>query len=203
MPIRTISPRCRRFACITAAGFLISTTNPPLGALAHKIQSGVAQNSENGAPAGIFPSVATEALDRTPLQLPEGFEGRQNLLLLSWARDQAGQVESWTAVAQALQHTDFNFRVYRMLVSAQENVLYRWWDNASLRASETDPQLLHWSVPLYTDKTALRRSLGIAGDEHRMAAILVDRAGRVLWHAEGVSTEQTRRSLLAAAGGAH
>ncbi len=172
-------------------------------ALAPEIHIGGTPTNESAPAAGVFPSMTTEALDRTPLQLPTQFEGRQNLLLLSWARDQAGQVDSWTAVAQALQHTDFGFRAYRMLVSAQENMLYRWWDNASLRASETDPQLLHWSVPLYTDKAALRRSLGIASDEHHMAAILVDRSGRVLWHAEGASTEETRKSLLAAAVGAH
>ena len=181
----------------------MTAASPSMGALAPDTHSGGAQTGENAATDSTFPSITTEALDRTPLQLPAWFEGRQNLLLLSWARDQAAQVDSWTAVAQALQHTDFAFRVYRMLVSAQENALYRWWDNASLRASETDPQLLHWSVPLYTDKAVLCRSLGIADDEHRVAAVLVDRSGRVLWHAEGASTEQTRKSLLAAAQGAH
>ncbi len=174
-----------------------------MSALGPDTHSGGAQTGENAVMEGVFPSITTEALDRTPLQLPAQFEGRQNLLLFSWARDQATQVDTWTPVAQALQHTDFTFRVYRMLVSARESALYRWWDNASLRASETDPQLLHWSVPLYTDKAALCRSLGIADDEHRVAAVLVDRAGRVLWHAEGTSTDQTRKGLLAAAQGAH
>ena len=192
-------PRCFLFALAAAAGVFVANPCFPVRAFASELHGGATQTAEGAAAGGLFPSITAEALDRTPLKLPDQFEGKQHLLLVSWARDQAAQVDSWTAVSQAIQHTDFTFRVYRMLVSAQENSLYRWWDNASLRASETDPQLLHWSVPLYTDKAAFRRSLGITGDDHQVAAILVDRSGKVLWHAEGPSTDQTRKSLLAAA----
>ena len=160
--------------------------------------SGHGGGEDKPQPPDSLPVIAAEALDKTPLSLPSGLEGRQNLLLLSWARDQASQVESWTAVAQALQHADFDFRVYRMLVSAPENALFRWWDNASLRAGETDPELLHWDVPIYTDEAALRRSLGLDAKEHSIAAILVDRSGKVLWKALGPSTAAARSSLLAA-----
>ncbi len=152
---------------------------------------------------GVLPTIAAEALDKTTLTLPAQLEGRQNLLLLSWARDQKTQLDTWTAVSQALQHTQADFRVYRMLVSMPENALYRWWDNASLRTQETDPDLLHWSVPLYTDKVALRQALGIAANEHAVAAVLVDRAGHVLWKAQGASTAATRASLLEAARDSH
>ena len=112
-------------------------------------------------------------------------------------------MDTWTAASQALQHADSEFRVYRMLVSTRESALYRWWDNSSLRSAETDPELLHWSVPLYTDKHALQEALGLSGDEHKIAAVLVDRAGRVLWKAEGPSTADTRTGLQAATKSAH
>ncbi len=173
----------------------------PAGARAH------VQGSDAGsgpvAQAGVLPAISAEALDKSEITLPAQLAGRQNLLLLSWARDQTTQLDTWTAVAQALQHTHVDFRVYRMLVSMPENALYRWWDNASLRAQETDPDLLHWDVPLYTDKAALRRALGISADEHTIVAVLVDRAGRVLWKAQGPSTAATRAGLLAAVGGSH
>ncbi len=148
---------------------------------------------------GVFPTITAEALDRSVLKLPGQLEGRQNLLLLSWDRDQAAQVETWTAVGQALQHTQPEFRVYRMLVSAPENVVFRWWDNASLRAGETDPDLLHWDVPLYTDEANLRRSLGLNAGDRAVIALLVERSGRILWMARGASTAATRSGLLSAA----
>ncbi len=146
----------------------------------------------------MFPAISAEALDKTAVNLPLQLEGKLNLLLLFWARDQEPQIETWTAAAQALQHTQSEFKVYRMLVSAHENALYRWWDNSSLRSAETDPELLHWSVPLYTDKHALQEALGLSGNEHKIAAVLVDRSGHILWKAEGPSTPEGRAGLQAA-----
>ena len=218
MPTRTPS-LCRRSLPIALAGFLAAlgaarAIPPPkpqssLRAtfqrfgfpIAHGIAFGSAEPPLQ--PGAYFPTISAQALDKSPLIVPTQLAGRQNLLLLSWARDQTSQLDTWTAVAQALQHTHFDFRVYRMLVSMPENALYRWWDNASLRAQETDPELLHWDVPLYTDKVALRRALGISSDEHAVVAVLVDRAGHILWKAQGPSTAATRAGLLAAAQGSH
>jgi hypothetical protein len=151
--------------------------------------------------SGIFPNVTAEALDKEKIALPAGLEGQTNLLLLSFARDQENQLETWTAAAQALQHTDFNFRAYRIPVSDRANLLFRWWANASLRSDETDPESWHWVVPIYVDKAPLREQLGIA-DEKSVVALLVDRSGRVLWRATGASSSATRASLAAAARGA-
>ncbi len=143
-----------------------------------------------------FPKIAAQALDKTPITLPMELAGKQNLLLLSWTRDQAGQLDTWNAVGQALVHAYPDVRVYRMPVSPPENALYRWWDNSSLRSAETDPEMLRCTVPLYIDKIALRRDLGLPGNDHLIAALLVSRSGQVLWKAQGPSTPAERASLL-------
>jgi hypothetical protein len=152
-------------------------------------------------PVGYFPSIQAEALDKSSILIPSQLEGRLNLVLLSWARDQSPQLDTWEAVGQALQHTHTDFRVYRMPVNDNENSLFQWWDNASLRAQESDPQLLHWDVPLYTDKAALVLAIGLPKDEKQVVALLIDQSGRILWKSQGPSTEQTRFSLIQAAGG--
>ena len=152
---------------------------------------------------GVFPTIDADALDKTTLHLPSGMEGRLNLLLLSWTRNQVSALDSWTATAQALQHTRFDFRVYRMPISAPENALFRWWDNASLRAAETDPELLHWDVPLYTDKALLHQAIGTEGDERSVVILLVERSGRIVWKGQVASTEATRAGLLTAAAAIH
>ncbi len=195
MPTRSCSPWRKFFLLLVFAGLAAAR----LAGQAQQSPVGGERTSETSQPAA-FPTIAAESLDKMPILLPSQLEGTQNLLLLSWARDQGPQLDTWTAVAQALQHTDAGFHMYKMLVSAPENALYRWWEIASLRADETDPELLHWSVPLYTDKAALRRSLGLGNNEHSVVALLVDKAGHVLWRAEGPSTAETRATLLAAAG---
>ncbi len=202
MPSQTTSS-CRRFPLVWVVAGLLAALASRSGAagIVHPAAAAPvsAQPADSSVSAAVFPTLSAEALDRTQLLLPAQLEGKQNLLLLSWARDQASQLDTWTAVAQALQHSSFDFRVYRMLVSVPENTLFRWWDSASLRAAETDPELLHWDVPIYTDKIALRRSLGLSSDDHLVAAVLVDRSGHVLWKTQGPSTEQSRAALLAAA----
>ncbi len=148
----------------------------------------------------IFPVVSADALDKRRVTLPSGLEGQTNLLLLSFARDQANQIDTWSAVAQALQHTNVSFRAYRIPVEERENALFRWWANASLRSEETDPELWHWVVPIYVEKASFRTQLGIA-DEKSVVALLVDRSGRILWRATGVSSPQSRAALEAAASG--
>jgi hypothetical protein len=145
----------------------------------------------------LFPTVMAYSLDKQPITLPSGLEGGVNLLLISFARDQGNQLETWTAVAQALQHTDFEFRAYRIPVAERENVIFRWWANASLRSSETDPELWHWVVPIYVQMGEFRNQLGVA-DEKSVVALLVDKSGHVLWRATGTATAATRASLTAA-----
>lgn len=149
------------------------------------------------ARTAIFPAVTADVMDRTTIALPSQLAGTENLLLLSWSRRQQDRVESWTAAGQALEHMHPGTCVYTVLVSPRENPLFRWWDNASLRASQTDPDLLHFTLALYTNEAALQRALNIS-DQKEMTVLLIDRAGHVLWHARGASTAKSRASLLAA-----
>lgn len=154
------------------------------------------------APTLQFPTLTADAMDKTTVTIPTQLEGRQNLLVLSWARNQQAQSDSWTPVAQALQHLHPDARAYTVLVSTPENILYRWWDNASLRAAQSDPELQHLTLALYTDTTALRQAINIP-DEHEVSVLLVDRSGHILWKSEGALTEPGRNALLAAANRTH
>ncbi len=145
-----------------------------------------------------FPTVSAYNLDKVHVTLPADLDGERNLLLLSFASEQAPQVESWNAVAQALEHMQPHFRTYRLPVAETENALYRWWGNASLRGNETDPEMWRWTVPLYLDTAAFRAALGIPGSRNAVV-LLVDKSGRVLWRAAGASTPELRSALTAAA----
>jgi hypothetical protein len=100
-------------------------------------------------------------------------------------------------LAQGLQHTNFNFRWYRMPVSSRENFIFRWWENASMRSDETDPETWPWIVPLYVDKNDFLHRLQIP-NERQIAVLLVNKQGKVLWSATGPLTPDKRTALQAA-----
>lgn len=143
------------------------------------------------------------SLAKTRLQLPKDFVGQLDLLLISFKPEQQTAINTWMPVAQALQHTNFNFRWYQMPVAAPENFVFRWWDNSSMRSDETDPERWPWIVPLYVNVKSFSRSLNILS-RHDIAVRLVDKQGRVLWSTEGPITPAKRSALnaaVAAAGG--
>lgn len=159
-----------------------------------------AQNADLSKPA-VFPSLISYSLSHAKLNMPADFAGQLNLLLISFQPEQQTQIETWMPMAQALQHTNFNFRWYRLPVSSRENVVFRWWENSSMRSDETDPETWPWIVPLYIDKDDFRRKLHISG-ERQIVVLLVDKQGHVLWRADGPLTPDKRTSLAAAVGAA-
>src|ERR1700756_3943433 len=78
----------------------------------------------------VFPSVASYALDKNKITLPGDLPGQINLLLISFQPEQQKEIDTWMPLAQALQHTHFNFRWYRVPVSEHENAIFRWWENS-------------------------------------------------------------------------
>jgi hypothetical protein len=144
-----------------------------------------------------FPSVVSYALDKNKITLPSDLAGQLNLLLISFQPEQQKQIDTWMPLAQALQHSNFSFRWYRLPVSEHENAIFRWWENSSMRSEETDPVTWPWIVPLYVDKPQFRNALQIP-NEHNIVALLVDKPGHVLWRASGVLTPEERASLTAA-----
>jgi hypothetical protein len=154
--------------------------------------------SQSAKPAE-FPSVTSYSLDKQKVTLPSGMEGQTDLLILSFALEQKRDVDSWMPVAQALQHSNFQFRYYQLPVSGRENMIFRWWETSSMRSDETDPVTWHWIVPLFVDRQKLLHDLDIPNDK-QVVILLVDRQGHILWRASGAITDDKRAALLAAAG---
>ena len=152
-----------------------------------------AQGSEQRKPA-VFPTITSYSLDKAKVTLPGGLAGELNLLLISFEPEQQKQVDTWMPLAQALQHTNFRFRWYRLPVSERENFVFRWWENSSMRSEETDPEVWPWIVPLYVNKMEFRNALQIQ-NEHNIVTLLVDKQGHVLWRASGALTSADRSSL--------
>lgn len=150
----------------------------------------------------VFPPVTAYSLDKQKVTLPGGMEGQTDLLLVSFETEQQKDIDSWMPVAEALQHSSFQFRYYQLPVFGRENFIFRWWDASSLRTDETDPQLLHWIVPLFIDRQKLIKDLDVP-NQKQVVVLLVNRQGQILWRGSGPMTEPKRQSLLAAAGAQH
>lgn len=145
---------------------------------------------------GQFPTIEATDLDHARLNLPGEFAGQLNLVLISFAREQQEEVDTWIPAARQIQSGHGKFRFYELLTMSHENFLYRWWFNAALRSNTTDKDLRDRILTAYVGKPGFKRSLHIA-NEKDVVALLVDQKGHVYWRADGASTDQETRQLLA------
>jgi hypothetical protein len=145
-----------------------------------------------------FPTVSGYNLNKDKVLFPSGMQGQMDLLLVSFAPEQQKEIDSWLPAAQALQHTNFQFRWYELPLASKENFIFRWWETSSLRSDQTDPESWPWIVPLFVDRHKFQQDLAIP-NEKQAVALLVNRQGQILWRASGPMTPDKRASLMAAA----
>jgi hypothetical protein len=148
-----------------------------------------------------FPSITSWKLDKEKITIPRELQGQVDLLLLSFKPEQQDDINSWMPAAQALQHLNFQFRYYQIPVSERENFIFRWWETSSMRSDQTDPEALHWIVPVWVDRKKFFQQLAIPNDK-QIVAMVVDRQARVLWRAYGAMTPDKRAALMSAASAA-
>ena len=150
-------------------------------------------NSQVSSPV-VVPSVTAYALDREKVTLPADFAASLNLLILSFQRDQQPAVDSWVPVVTQINGSNVRVQPWLLPIGPRENILYRWWLNASLRGSLAASQPRHYTVPLYVDKAAFLRSLQVPS-EQQIVILLTDRAGHVLWREAGPVTDGKKAAL--------
>ena len=154
---------------------------------------GAQLNSQVSSPV-VLPSVTAYALDRVKVTLPAEFAAPLNLLILSFQRDQQSAVDGWVPVVAQINGTNVRVQPWLLPVGPRENILYRWWLNASLRGSLAASQPRHYTVPLYVDKTGFLRSLQVPS-EQQIVLLLTDKAGHVLWREAGPVTDGKKAAL--------
>lgn len=137
------------------------------------------------APAlGQFPLIQVTSLDGTHLNLPTNFSGQLNLVIISFAREQQQEVDSWIPAARKTEASHSQFRYYELPTMSRENFLYRWWFDEALRSNTTDKDLRSRILTAYVNKHTFKKSLNI-DSEKRVIAMVVDPKGHIYWRTDG------------------
>ncbi|HTU49679.1 MAG TPA: hypothetical protein VMF56_03740 [Acidobacteriaceae bacterium] len=141
--------------------------------------------SSQPAPAlGEFATIQATSLNGVRMNLPADFAGQLNLVIITFAREQQQEVDSWIPAARQVESSHSQFRYYELPTMSRENLLYRWWFDEALRSNTTDKQLRSRILTAYVNKRMFKKSLDIE-NEKQVVAILVDPKGHVYWRANG------------------
>jgi hypothetical protein len=137
-------------------------------------------------PGASFPAVTSERLDKARARLPQDFAGKVNILTVFFRRDQNDEAASWTPAILKLEAAHPDVKSYTLPVFGRENILSRWWTNASMR-STIKPQQWSTTIPLYVKRSEFMATLRLASDK-QPTVLLTDHQGKVLWQTQGAAT---------------
>jgi len=142
-----------------------------------------------------FPSVQGANLQRRRVQLPDGFEGDINLVVIAFQQWHQAMINTWVPFLEELERSVPGLKYYELPTIQQLNRVSRVFINEGMRAGIQDSDARNRTITLYVDKIAFREALALP-DESTVYILAVDSVGDVLWRSEGPFSPAKIQSLL-------
>jgi hypothetical protein len=144
-----------------------------------------------------FPEVKAQNLEGKMMTLPNDFSGDLNLVLIAYERDQQREVDSWLEAAPELFKSYPGVSCYEVPTLGKEYKLAKFFIDRGMRYGISKQERRARTITLYIDKAPFEHALQIE-NENRIAVLLVDKKGSVLWQEQGLYYDIKGNSLKAA-----
>lgn len=141
----------------------------------------VAPNESNVM--GSMPIHTVKRLDQQRIVLPEGITADRTLALVAFRRDQHDELDSWIKGLQLDQDSGISWFRMPVLNDPGDHDQRTAIENSMLARTLTAQERSRL-VPVFTNRQAFIRAVGLSGTEHASVLVL-DREGKVLARVEG------------------
>jgi hypothetical protein len=142
----------------------------------------------------LFPTISGNNLSGKHMTLPGDFEGRLNIVIVAFFREQQSLVDSWTPVVNDLRKRHQDLRAYELPTISRGYAWMKWIIATGMRSGIKDTNTRDHTVTLYTDTKKFRRELDLPTDQI-IYVLLVDSKGFVRWKIDGSMTDLGAKSL--------
>ncbi|MFC1961342.1 hypothetical protein ACFLYO_11620, partial [Chloroflexota bacterium] len=143
-----------------------------------------------------FPEVQGSNLQGRRFKLPQDFGGEINVALIAFQQHQQYDATTWLPFLKQQQAQHPCLRTYELPTIWPMSRLRRTMLDMSMRLGIADRATRALTITLYLDKVAFRQVLDIP-HEDTITVLVVNRAGTVLWRAQGAYNEVKGASLAA------
>jgi hypothetical protein len=141
-----------------------------------------------------FPPMKASNLNGEQLQLPGAFQGKLTLALIAFQREQQKNVDTWLAQLPKIRQAHPELAYYELPTISRLNPLTRWIIDTGMRGGIPDKQQRARTITLYIDKKPFRDALQLPSED-TIYALLLNKAGEVVWRAEGDYNDASGKSL--------
>lgn len=152
------------------------------------------------ADAARLPKVSGYNLLKEKVSLPDALPADRTLVLIAFERAHQRDVDTWFPAANTLKAQNAGFDYLELPTIGRWPAPAQAWLAGVMRDGIPDPEKRRRTITLHVNKNNFREALAIP-DETKIHALLVDRAGAVLWRAEGPATDAAINALQAAVTG--
>lgn len=132
----------------------------------------------------VFPQALARNLEGVDVQLPDGFAGERNVVIVAFQRQHQGLVDSWVPWLDEQAAADPGLRFYELPTIGRLWAPMRNFIDGGMAAAIRDPVVLRRTLTIYGDVSRVTRPLGI-DDRSTIAVLLVDGTGQVHWKGHG------------------
>ena len=147
-----------------------------------------------------FPTIAARNLEGVDVELPAGFEGDRNVVVVAFQRTHQDLVDSWVPWLEKRSATDPGLRFYELPTIGRIWAPVRNFIDGGMAAAIREPVILRRTLTIYGDVNRLTRPLGI-DDRSTISLFLVEASGEVRWQGAGGFDTSTAADLDAALSG--
>jgi hypothetical protein len=127
-------------------------------------------------------------LEGHKLKLPDDLEGKMNVVILAFRREQQDSVDEWIRFLEGLAK-EYEILAYYEIPTIQVSYsLFRWMIDGGMRAGIADMNARQRTITLYVDKKEFKRRLEIDSEES-IVVLLLRNDGEILWRTIGHYSE--------------
>ncbi|HXT16773.1 MAG TPA: hypothetical protein VN706_14135 [Gemmatimonadaceae bacterium] len=141
-----------------------------------------------------FPRVAGKSLDGTHFELPRGFAGAINIVIVAFRQEQQRDVNTWMPWLKMLVRGHDSVRIYELPTISRGFAMMRGFITSGMRHDAADQTARARTITLFVDKRSFRDALGLP-DEECIYVLLVDRRGRIYDCQEGRFTPEAADAI--------
>ena len=131
-----------------------------------------------------FPTIEARSLEGITVQLPHGFIGERNVVIIAFQRQHQTLVDSWVPWLEEQAIADPALRFYELPVIGRIWAPARRFIDGGMAASIRVPEILRRTLTIYGDINRITQPLHIT-DRSTITVLVVDSAGTVHWKTTG------------------
>ena len=149
------------------------------------------------AEAETWPTLSGTTLLGDDFTMPQDFDLNLNLVLIGFKRSHQEDINTWTQAFKPYELEELALGFYEVPIVYEMEFTQRFFLNNAMKFGVKGDYEKSRTVTVYLDRSKFLKSMNM--DEDNIYALLINRAGKILWIHKGVSTEAAMEEIRAIA----